>query len=677
MASLNTLRTKFGFALTAIIALALLAFIFSMRDGLGFSNNEEPVVGTINSEEILQSEYQQKYNDIKLRERIEESNEQMTDMVSNAAFNELFEEKVLVPAYEEVGLKVVEKEYLEAINGTAFTNILFRNFGDINSRAYNSQAVLQVIAQAEQDKNAAGVWDLIRDRVYLDRAMQKYNVLLETGVYANDLELAEGVKMANNTYSGKFISVPYSSIADSTLEVTPAEIEKFYNDHRTNYKQVPSRTISYVSFDYDATTEDILAIEKKAKEAAEKFESAEDIAAYARTNPNATIPVTYQAAAQIDAEELEILSNGEMYGPLKKNNDWVASRLNSSVSAPKTVNMRWIVLPQTMSAVADSLVTLAKGEADFAELAVANSMDPQSAQNGGDMGELPFTSIPVELANAIASAKQDDIVSVNYNGNIFILDLYKLGEREDYYNIATISYPEEASQETINAIYSNAGTFRSEASGSVESFVKAAKAQASYIVSTATLRSGERRLNEIENSRDIARWAFSAAPGSISDVFTTPSGYVVAMVSDVDNSEYMSLESVSPAIKNQLLRDKKFEAIAATFKGATIEEMAEALDVEVQEFSDVLGSAVTAANISEPRVIGAIASSEVNVLSAPIKGSRQAYVVVATDIKTTEDRTIEAERIRQEAAARERVRLEVYTAIYESADIDNKLDLFF
>ena len=41
MASLNTLRTKFGIVLSIIIALALLAFILSLKTEMGFSGNDD------------------------------------------------------------------------------------------------------------------------------------------------------------------------------------------------------------------------------------------------------------------------------------------------------------------------------------------------------------------------------------------------------------------------------------------------------------------------------------------------------------------------------------------------------------------------------------------------------------------------------------------------------------
>lgn len=42
MASLNTLRTKFGIVLSIVIAGALLAFILSLKTEMGFSGNDPP-----------------------------------------------------------------------------------------------------------------------------------------------------------------------------------------------------------------------------------------------------------------------------------------------------------------------------------------------------------------------------------------------------------------------------------------------------------------------------------------------------------------------------------------------------------------------------------------------------------------------------------------------------------
>lgn len=69
MASLNTLRTKFGVVLSVIIALALLAFILSLRDDMGFSGND-PKVGEIDGSKVAYSEYYDIYEQVRDRKSV-------------------------------------------------------------------------------------------------------------------------------------------------------------------------------------------------------------------------------------------------------------------------------------------------------------------------------------------------------------------------------------------------------------------------------------------------------------------------------------------------------------------------------------------------------------------------------------------------------------------------------
>ena len=52
MASLNTLRTKFGAVLTVVIVLALLAFILSLGPEMGFFGSNDPTVGVIDGNKV-------------------------------------------------------------------------------------------------------------------------------------------------------------------------------------------------------------------------------------------------------------------------------------------------------------------------------------------------------------------------------------------------------------------------------------------------------------------------------------------------------------------------------------------------------------------------------------------------------------------------------------------------
>jgi peptidyl-prolyl cis-trans isomerase D len=53
----------------------------------------------------------------------------------------------------------------------------------------------------------------------------------------------------NKTASVRFVSLPYASISDSSIEVTDAELKTLYNATMKKYKQEASSSIEYVTFE--------------------------------------------------------------------------------------------------------------------------------------------------------------------------------------------------------------------------------------------------------------------------------------------------------------------------------------------------------------------------------------------------------------------------------------------
>ena len=117
MASLNTLRTKFGIVLSIVIAGALLAFILSLKTEMGFSGND-PRVGVINGKKINYSEYYNQYEQIKAQSGAQESDEQQSAMLANAAWQALIGKYVLEPGFDKMGLRVTEPERLSMVSTT-------------------------------------------------------------------------------------------------------------------------------------------------------------------------------------------------------------------------------------------------------------------------------------------------------------------------------------------------------------------------------------------------------------------------------------------------------------------------------------------------------------------------------------------------------------------------------
>ena len=677
MASLNTLRTKFGILLSIIIALALLAFILSLKTEMGFTGND-PRVGVIDGEKINYSEYYEQYELVKNQSGIQESDEQQSAMLANATWQALISKYVLTPGFERVGIRLTEPERMAILSGQSYSQTLQNAFADPRTGRLNVEAIGQFLAQAETNPEAAQAWAQLNDQIRMETLFQKYAGLVKGGVYVNTLEVDRGVKSANNTYSGKWAGKRYSSVPDSLVSVTNSDLKAYYDSHKDMFKQTPSRTISYVVFAVDPTDADLQELEKTATEVGREFAATEEVRSFVRANRNGKVSETYISGAQLSEEESAALMADKMYGPVLKNNEWTMSRVVDSKMAPDSIGIRHIVLPYTQEALADSLLTTLRNGADFAQTAMQYSLYEATAANGGEVGVMPFSAFSGEFIDALATAKKGDIVKVASGDAIQLIQVYRADKPTKHVQVATITYPVIASDATRRTIHSQAGTFSVDAKGSSEAFADAAAA-AALTPRVAQINQGDRTVRGLEDSRELTRWAYGAEPGDLSEIFSVGKDYVIAMLTEVDDNEYASLEKVAAQVRAQVLRDKKYDHIVKSLSGTTLDEQAASLGSEVGEFSDVTYETfyVNGVNALEPRLVGAITASEKGVVSAPVKGLSGVYVFEVGDVQTTEKQTAEGERVRAQAMAEGMAQQFVIPAIQQMAKIQDLRGKYF
>ena len=673
MASLNTLRTKFGIVLSIVIAGALLAFILSLKTEMGFSGND-PRVGVINGKKINYSEYYNQYEQIKAQSGAQESDEQQSAMLANAAWQALIGKYVLEPGFDKMGLRVTEPERLSMVSGQHPSQAFYNAFADPRTGEYNVAAVGQFLAQAETTAQAQQAWAQLNEQARMEREIAKYLGLIKGGVYVNALEVANGVNAANNTYSGKWAGKKYSAVPDSLIQVKSGDIKAYYNSHKDMFKQTPSRTLSYVVFEVTPTDDDMLALEKSVAEVGAQFAATEELKSFVRANRNGKIADSYVSAAQLSEDEAKALLAGETYGPVLKNNQWTMARVLDSKMVPDTLGIRHIVLPYTQEALADSLLTVIKGGADFAQLASQYSVYEATAANGGEVGVVPFSAFTGEFVAALANAKRGDVVKVASGDAIQLMQVYRADKPSKHMQVATITYPVEASAATRRNAHNLAGTFSVNAKGSVEAFNNAAS-EAAVTPRVASLAQGERTIRGLEDSREVARWAYGAETGDLSEIFTVGNDYVVATLTEIDDNEYTPIDKVAAQVRAQVLRDKKYDYITKQIAGTTLDEQAASLGSEVADFDGVtFGAFYVNGPGVEPRLVGAIASTtEKGVLSAPVKGMSGVYVFQVDDIQTSDKQTAEGERVRAQAMAESMAQQFSVQAIQQMANIQDLL----
>ena len=677
MASLNTLRTKFGIVLSIVIAGALLAFILSLKTEMGFSGND-PRVGVINGKKINYSEYYNQYEQIKAQSGAQESDEQQSAMLANAAWQALIGKYVLEPGFDKMGLRVTEPERLSMVSGQHPSQAFYNAFADPRTGEYNVAAVHQFLSEAEANAQAQQAWAQLNEQARMEREVAKFLGLIKGGVYVNSLEVANGVNSANNTYAGKWAGKKYSAVPDSLIQLKSSDIKAYYNSHKNMFKQTPSRALSYVVFEVSPTDDDMLALEKSVAEVGAQFAATEELKSFVRANRNGKIADNYVSAKQLSEEEAKALLDGATYGPVLKNNEWTMARALDTKIVPDSMGIRHIVLPYTQEALADSLLTVLKGGADFAQVAAQYSVYDATAANGGEVGVMPFSAFSGEFAAALANAKTGDIVKIASGDAIQLMQVYRADKPSKHVQVASITYPVEASAATRRDIHNQAGTFSVNAKGSVEAFNEAASA-AAVTPRIASLAQGERTIRGLEDSRDVARWAYGAEVGDVSEIFPVGKDYVIAMLTEIDDNEFAPLEKVSAQIRAQVLRDKKYDYIVKELSGSTLDEQAKSLGTEVADFDNVtFGAFYVNGPGFEPRLIGAISSTtEKGVLSAPVKGLSGVYVFEVDDIQTSDKQTAEGEKVRAQAMAESMAQQFSVQAIQQMAKIQDLRGKYF
>ena len=676
MASLNTLRTKFGIVLSIVIAGALLAFILSLKTEMGFSGND-PRVGVIDGEKINYSEYYNQYEQVKAQSGAQESNEQQSAMLANAAWQALIGKYVLTPGFDKMGLRVTEPERMSMVSGQHPSQAFYNAFADPRTGEYNVAAVHQFLSEAEANAQAQQAWAQLNEQARMEREVAKFLGLIKGGVYVNSLEVANGVNSANNTYAGKWAGKKYSAVPDSLIQLKSSDIKAYYNSHKNMFKQTPSRALSYVVFEVSPTDDDMLALEKSVAEVGAQFAATEELKSFVRANRNGKIADNYVSAKQLSEEEAKALLDGATYGPVLKNNEWTMARALDTKIVPDSMGIRHIVLPYTQEALADSLLTVLKGGADFAQVAAQYSVYDATA-NGGEVGVMPFSAFSGEFAAALANAKTGDIVKIASGDAIQLMQVYRADKPSKHVQVASITYPVEASAATRRDIHNQAGTFSVNAKGSVEAFNDAASA-AAVTPRIASLAQGERTIRGLEDSRDVARWAYGAEVGDVSEIFPVGKDYVIAMLTEIDDNEFAPLEKVSAQIRAQVLRDKKYDYIVKELSGSTLDEQAKSLGTEVADFDNVtFGAFYVNGPGFEPRLIGAISSTtEKGVLSAPVKGLSGVYVFEVDDIQTSDKQTAEGEKVRAQAMAESMAQQFSVQAIQQMAKIQDLRGKYF
>jgi len=687
MATLERIRNKSGL-LIIVIAVGLLAFLLGdlMSSGDSIFRRKNMQIAEINGTSVSYPDYQGYVTELedyyKLNSRTSALDENTSHQIREQAWTQMVQDVIMEEKYEELGIIVTADEIFEMATGKNVHPQIRQMFTNPQTGMFDKAQVINFLQQKNLDPNANFYWLFLEKQIKKERLFAKYRELIKKGMYVTNAQAKAEADAKKNKVDFDFIVKRYSSVADSTITIADSDIKNYYNTHKDNYKQDAMRDVVYVSFEVKPSEEDRQLAEDWITNAKTDFEDpATDAIQYVNMNSESNYIDRNLKLEQLSSTLQGFVQGanvGEVYGPYTENETFKLSRIVAINQIPDSVKARHILVKDV--ALADSLLAMVKGGADFATVAREHSSDQGSAINGGDLGWFTEGQMVKPFNDACFSNNKGAIVKVESQFGIHIINVLDKGVPVTKYNIATLERNVNYSTKTNQKIYAQAAKFAS-INNTIEKFDEAITADNLVKRYGRSLKANDRVVNNLKSSREMVRWAFEAEVNDMSTIFEFGDEYVIAFLTGAKEEGYQSIAAVQASIERELRNKKKADILIAELdskkQGNDINALANAINSQVMTANQIDFGAfqVPGAGV-EPALVALATRAKVGELSAAIAGVNGVYMVkVNNTTANTTDVATEKAQLKQSASFK--VDYQAQEAIRSQAEIEDSRIKFF
>jgi len=669
MAILNKIRQQ-SFVLILVIAMALFAFILSgLFDGsASYASKSENVIASINGKDIDRDDFMAK---------VENAQRQFAGSLTNTqAMNRVWDQEVndavMNAQYDALGLTVERDQMRDLLRLGLASFEEFKNEDGIYDENKLNEFIANLRAISPQTAMLGGspinyeAWTNYENNMAVTGKQQTYFNMVKAGLAGT---LAEGeldYKLDNDKVDFRYIRIPFTTIADSTITVTKSDVSSYINKNKSQYEVDESRDIRFVEFKEEASLEDETAIQNDLKglledkeEYVEASKSTETVIGFKNTTDDDGFLAANSAVKLFDdymfkanlpiehADSIWNLNKGELYGPYKNNNMFMISKVIDVKQIADSVKVRHILIPfagavqaapdvvktdAEAKVTADSILNVVKSNRSKFQDLLTLSSDLVSNQNDGEI-EFAYTAGMAPEFKAFAfDNKVRDLDVVRTDFGYHIIEILSQGDKQKAIKVGNLARAIEASDATVDRVFNETSKF--EIAVADKDFAEVSNESGYTVKPVSAVKELDEAIPGLGSQRSIVRWAYEDGV-KVGDIkrFNIPGGYAVLQLTAINEEGLMSTEKASITALPAIRKEKKAELIKARISGATLEDIAASESQTVQTALAVTMKTPTVSGAgNEPKVVGTAFGLGEGTVSKPIQGNTGVFVLQATKI---------------------------------------------
>ncbi len=673
MATLQQIRSK-GTILILILGLALFAFIAEelVRALSSSQNARHQVIGEIYGENVNYQDFNELCDEYENAVKLSNGNQNLTEQqgiqLRDQAWNDFISQQIIEHEAKALGLTVTDAEVQQIINTgqsqllrqTPFTNQQTGMF-DINLLKQflsNYEEIMNNPEYPEAQKESMSqyykYWKFIEKQVRQETLSQKYQTLLSNCLISNPVSAKASFEARNNESTVLLAALPYTTIKDTDVEPTEAEIKAKYDEMSKQYPDMfdmmqEARDIKYIVVPVNASAADEADLEKELTEYAQALESAENVANTIRESRSSVsyngLPVSKKSLPTDIATRLDSIAPGALVGPYKNEaeNTLNVIKYYARVQQPDSVEYRLISVTGTDDKAkksADSIFTALQAGAPIDTIAkrynqAAEAQWVSSAQvDKSVLRDDDKNFVAALFETPVGTYKRLDIA-----GGSLIVKVTDRRNVIDKYDVAVIKRPIDFSEDTHNKIWNKFSSFL--AANPKQADIEANAAKEGYTVQTAQyIGAGDHYIAGVRGTTDALRWVFKSKVGQVSELYEAGNAndqLLVVMLTAIHPKGMRDIkdENLHQILSQEVIKDKKAAQLVEKIQGAKsvaeVAKMAGAVEDTVQHITFAAPVFVQKVASSEPVLSGAVSAAKKGQFVTGVKGEGAVYAFQVLD----------------------------------------------